>query len=292
MASEAKDPWLLDAPRDSTVVLKISSTLFGFQFWNPWNGRTSYAAEVGRFPDGNLSIKGESNWRDEGWAWMQEFKLKKVWRDNKKTIVEMRTPTANIKLYFAQEITDVNRAFKELVFVGDLNQFKASDYYKTEIMNHFLPRIFKDRLAAIPLETQMKLLEGVGYDCQAIDGEDFKNSYYLVLRGAETVVYDSNQVNQPERTARTMEKLINLGISRMADVIDTPGVNGLKIETKVFFTETQNTADAQSENLSAYLTFDNLKQFKEADITNQQLVDKSFILVNGNRVQVSLTQFR
>lgn len=290
--ARADDKWILDIPKDSTVVLKCSSQFFGFQRWNAWNGRTSYSAEIGKSGDGDLTINGESNWRYKGWAWMQQLILKKVSRENKKTVVELRTGNANVKLFLGSEITDINAALKEILFVGNVDLFMDSKYYKTEILDLFLPNIFYGKLADIPLKTQLNLIEAAKFDHKAIDGETFKGKFYLVIRGDDDIQYNTIQINQAERTSKTVEKIINFGISKMPDIINTQSIDGIKVEMKVFFRDFLRQTLPDSENTNAYFLFDDLKQFKEADITNQQLVDKSFVLVNGNRVQVSLTQFR
>ncbi|HEX8737541.1 MAG TPA: hypothetical protein VF721_19570 [Pyrinomonadaceae bacterium] len=289
--SYAGDKWFLDTPKDSIVILKIPVDNFGFQKWSVWSGRTSYAAAIGQSSDGVITVKGDREWRSSGWAWMQEFVLKKAGYENKMPVAELRAGTVNIKLNFDSSITDLNKAFKEVAFVGNLYQFQQSDYYQKEVVDRQLPRIFNGKLSKIPGETQLKLVEAVKYDSKYIKGEEFKGKFYLVLGGSDDIIYNTIQVNQAERTAKTIEKLINIGIRNMPDVINTPDIDGLKVEFKVFFKDFLREANPNSEDLHAYFLFENLKQFKEADITNQQLVDKSIILVNGNRVQVSLTQF-
>jgi hypothetical protein len=289
--SQAGDKWFLNIPKGSTVVLKISAADFGFQKWSAWTGRTSFSTEIGQASDGVITVKGDREWRDGGWAMMQELTLKKAGYESKLPVVELRSGAINVKLYFGSNVTDLNKAFREVAFVGNLYSFQQSEYYQKEVVDRHLPRIFKGRLSKIPKETQLKLMEVVKYDAKFINSEEFKDKFYIVLGGSDDIVYNTIQVNQAERTSKTIEKLINIGIRNMPDLINTPEVDGIKIEFKVFFKDFLREVTANAEDLSVYFLFENLKQFKEADITNQQLLDKSFVLVNGNRVQVSLTQF-
>jgi len=48
-------------------------------------------------------------------------------------------------------------------------------------------------------------------------------------------------------------------------------------------------ATAKGDRLQVYAPVAAIKQFSSADITNQQFIDLCIAIVNGNRIQVSLS---
>lgn len=286
----AADKWLLDVPKDSYVVLKPNKAVFGFEKLSAWSGRNTYGAAITQFED-KIRVNGDENWRALGWSTMAQCVLAKTDRKKNAVMVEIRCGNDNVNLTFDASIKDLNKAFKEVVYVGNLPGFLNSDYYLQEVEKRFLPKVFSGKLEAIPLGMQRKLIEFVNFEPSRLGGEEYKEKFYLKIGGADDFIYNSLQVNQPLRTSLTVQKIIAMGIKDMVTLKVHKGLDGLKVEVKMFFKDFLREANPNFEDLSVYFTFEELEKFQKADITSQQLIDNSIVLINGNRVQVSLTQF-
>ena len=139
------------------------------------------------------------------------------------------------------------------------------------------------------------MIKGANYDLKAIGSETYKGKFYMVFRALGSEVYNTIQLNQPARAARAIEKDV-LATMRMAykTLAGVTGVEGFKIELKVGHKNfvTEQYLNPYYDDLQIYATNEVIKKFAEDDITSQQFINESIVLVNGNRVDVSLTQFK
>lgn len=292
-AEPAAGKWPLRIPDSSWVVVKVPKKAIVFEKTTFFIETNSYTVSVDQGPTG-LTVGGFPDWQSKGWASQYYVKLIKAEKKSAYFQVELEFENGNhIKLRFAPSVTDINDAMDKLVFVGTLDQFKASDYYRKELTGIFFPKIFTGPLAGIAFDKQLKMVEAMGYDPEAIGNETYKGKYYLTLRMPEDdIVYNSNQVNQPGRVARVLQRgLLTLlkGLQQMY-LADVTGIEGIKVEFTISYRNFGTDERYTNETMVLYATAEQLTKFAENEITNQQLVDNSTILVNGDRIAVSLTQ--
>lgn len=281
--------WALDVPRGTTVVLKIPNRLLGFDRVSSWTGAVSYGAVIEQSQKGGYLVGGLNDWRSAGWTMMRQIVLEKVTRDKNFTEVELRDPLFNIKLRFDNTVRDVNAAFHDIAFVGTVPEFEASDYYKQEVMGKLLPAVFTGRLASIPQARKMDLLKELKYIDSAIRTEKYKGGEYLSINvGGDTEIYNSNRIDQPTRMAHSLNQRVLYYFKRLARIIKFhPDVDGIKITILVpyknFLTEYYN--NPYYDRLEVYAPMDTIRQFVDDELTNQEFVEESILLVNGNRMQ-------
>jgi hypothetical protein len=286
--------WPLDVPKQSAIVVKIPGTFLGFEKFNVWRGTFNYTAYIRESSDGVL-VNDSPLWKYEGWPLMSDVFLEKISRKKEYTEVELRSGNTNVKLRFAPDTKDLNAAFKQVAFVGSLYEFERSEYYQKEVLGHFLPQIFKGPLAKIPREHQILFMKAAKYDIAAVGSEEYKGRFYMVLRGINDDVYNTLQLNQAERTARVTEQYVLSALRAMNKAVgNIEEIEGVKFEVKVPYKDfvSEQYQSPHYDDLHIYAPMELIKKFDEADITNQDLIDGSVVLVNGNRVRVSLTQFR
>lgn len=72
------------------------------------------------------------------------------------------------------------------------------------------------------------------------------------------------------------------------------GIDGFKIKLRIGHKNfvTEQYLNPYYDDLHIYASNEVIKKFAEDDITSQQFINESIVLVNGNRVDVSLTQFK
>jgi hypothetical protein len=290
----APGSWPLAIPKNTQVIFKVPEKAIKFEKLNPIVVNYSYTISVDKNETG-LTVGGFPDWQDRGWASQYVLSVAKAERKPAYFLVELDAANGNhFKLQFSSSVTDINAALESLVFRGSFDQFKASDYYQKELTHRFMPRLFTGPLAGIAFDKQILLFEALRYDIDAVASETYKGKFFLVLRlPADDIVYNTARLNQPARVARALQN----GALKLLKVVNqyvtagSPGIDGIKLESKILFRDFTATEENSSEVMQLYVTVDQLGKFADNDITNQQLIDNSIILVNGDRVAVSLTQY-
>lgn len=283
--------WPLDVPKGSRVVLRIPGKLVGFEKVGIWSGTANYGTVIEQSSSGGLMIGGLTEWRHSGWPLMRQLTLEKVSRNSRFTEVELRDPLFNVKLrYDATTIKDLNAAFRDTVFVGLVSEFEASEYYQQEVVGKVLPKIFSGKLSSIPMSAKLKLLRDVNFIDTAIREEKYKGDTYLVVNaGGDVQIYNTIQMNQSERIAHATNQRILRYIKYAAKTIKyNPDVDGIKVELylpyKNFVTEAY--LSPHYDFMELYAPMDVIRQFAEDELTNQEFIEESILLVNGNRTRI------
>ncbi|CAN5141792.1 hypothetical protein BH18ACI2_BH18ACI2_05440 [soil metagenome] len=294
-SAQSNPKWPISLSKGATITLKIPSGAISFEKVSIWSGSYSFTVQIDQNDEG-YTVNGRSDWKDIGWPSQLVLYVNKVERKKEYTQVELDDVNGNhIKLRFMPSVKDINAALLALVHQGSLYDFQLSDYYQKEIVERFLPKIFKGPLAAIPREMQLQMIKGANYDLNAVGSETYKGRYFMVFRASASEVYNTIQLNQPARIARAIEKDV-LSTMRMAykALAEVSGLDGFKIELKVGHKNfvSEQYLPPYYDDLHIYTTKDVIKKFAEDDTTSQQFINESIVLVNGNRVDVSLTQFK
>ncbi len=288
--------WILDVPKGTRVVLKIPSKLVGFEKVGIWSGSLNYGTVIEQSSTNGIVVGGLSQWRTAGWTLMRQLNVEKVSRNNRFTEVELRDPLFNVKLRFDATVKDLNAAFREVAFVGLLSEFEASDYYQQEVIGKVLPLVFTGKLASIPTKAKLKLLSEVKYVDSVIRTEKYKGDIYLVLdAGGDVQIYNTIQMDQSARIAHALNQRVLSYMKRVAKLINFHSeVDGIKVEIdlpyKNFATEYYNQPNY--DHLELYAPMDVIRQFAEDELTNQEFVEETVLLVNGNRSRVPTLESR
>ena len=146
-------------------------------------------------------------------------------------------------------------------------------------------------LAELPRDIKVSLLEDVNNQSIGIWTEIFKEKKYIVCSYADGTEYNTNRVNQAERIARTIQKYLPVVKRKGKLLLVAKEIEGVELKVKIAYRNFVSESQASYENLQFYVPMDSLKLFIEADITDQELIDRSIILLNDSRVRVNLSQF-
>lgn len=302
--------------KGSTVVPKFA---FGWSDLDKsWRGFLKLKLRIEQNSSGNLTINGNENWRGipffpaydgsvEGYlgSFYQDqyptpsvvaYKIDKIEKNKNFTEVslsKLSDRVVDLKLRFGDSIKDLDKAFSEVFFLGGVEEFKRSTFYKNlfdSILEKEINKLPKE-LAELPRGIKVSLLEEVNYQSSGIWTETFKEKKYIVCSYADGTEYNTNRVNQAERIARTIQKYLP-GIKRKGKLLlAAKEIQGIELKVKIAYRNFVNESQSSYENLQFYVPMDSLKLFIDADITDQELIDKSIVLLNDNRVRVNLSQF-
>jgi hypothetical protein len=298
----------ISAFTQSTSISKGSTVVPKFAFrWSDLDkslrGFIKLRLKIEQNSSGNLTINGSENWEampvfpayDEGLNAMgTDTFYRKIYTtssivayrisaiERKKEFTEVNLSKINdrlvdIKLQFGNSIKDVDKAFSEITFLGGVEDFTKSEYYQ----NLYNPNLDRE-MGELPKEINEV----------SNQTEIFKEKKYLISSYLDKRAYNSNRLNQAERTARTVQEYLPIIKKKEELLLSLKEIDGIKLEVKTAFRDfADKSSRTQFEQLKLYVPKDALKSFIDADITDQELIDKSIILLNDNRVRVNLSQF-
>ena len=111
-------------------------------------------------------------------------------------------------------------------------------------------------------------------------------SIYLQLTLRNPNVFDPNTTSIYKRAARSFDLFLGPRLKGLlAKTPDDPSIAGLDITV---LTEFSAKTTASSEAIEFICPLAALRQFADADMTNQDLIDQSVVLVNGVRIALDL----
>lgn len=276
--------------KDKHFIVKVPMKLYKYDR-QAWSGPAIYSCTIGQ-QESHLVIGGVQDWAAADFPLMTPLRYEKVNFTKEYTEVELRKEGLYAKLHFLPEVKDVQAAFSELTFSGSPVAFENTVYFKTKVFATQDPLIFPGVLTSVDYETKLDLLRKVSYTVKSIGLETYKGKNYFVrVYGEYSSSFNTIRMNQSARIAYVLkEQLLGEMKEYLKMIGNHPGLDGLKVTITLNYYNFLNKKDAGSDQVEIHTSFDLIKKFAEADITNQELVDGSIILVDGNRVKVSLEQ--
>jgi hypothetical protein len=116
----------------------------------------------------------------------------------------------------------------------------------------------------------------------------FRNQIYLQLTLRNPTVFDPNTSSIYKRAARSFDLFLAPRLKTLLEKTPKdPAIAGLDITV---LTEFSAKATSSSEALEFMCPIEPLRSFTDADITNQDLINHSVVLVNGVRIALDLQQ--
>jgi hypothetical protein len=116
----------------------------------------------------------------------------------------------------------------------------------------------------------------------------FRKQIYLQMTLRNPTVFDPDATSIYRRAARSFDLFLAPRLKTLlAKIPDDPAITGLDITV---LTEFSAKATSSSEAIEFVCPIGPLRQFAGADITNQDLINQSVVLVNGVRIALNLQQ--
>jgi len=225
-----------------------------------------------------VTVEGQSEWKMAGFPSMFEMKVEKITRKKDYTELELRNLAAVIKFRFVPSVQDIAGTFQHLVVPGSPTSSEARAYLK-QAYSELSTKVFTGPLAQLPEEKKHALL-ALAHDTASardIRTEIYKNQPYVVFDlGEDTAVYNDLKFNQSSMVAYVLNEKLFTMIKGLANPLaGTPEAFGVKLEFHIphkSFLE-KDTVPPSRYELQVYAPTEQIKKFKDADITNQQFID-------------------
>jgi hypothetical protein len=286
------------------VVIKIPRQLLKYEDYS-FRGRVPiYTANVSVVGE-SLRVEGESDWQLRGWPPLLTVFFEKSSKEKEYTEIEFRSNFAYVKLRIAGVSPGVEAALRQLIFLGDAESFESSEEFK-ELTGKLLTVKFSGVLAEIPRDKQFELVKDLGYNDDEMGVAEFRGKQYIAFSPISRIPeFNSRNVNQAGRVATVLRDIVLPAFDKIAPVITKAnGIYGIKIRARISYRDieivprsrrnqrpTGNVNQRPSvEVLEFFAPYDLVEQLYNSKITNQNLVDGSIVLVNGNSIEVDLSK--
>jgi len=281
--------WQLPIPKGSTVVATIPRGFWKVDKYDnvSSSGQSIYFVNVG-------DVLGQPGWRASGFPYCGDFTLAKITEYKplyklRYTIVELRNPTVYLKLRFPPG-ADLRSDFEKVVVSSDWQSFQRDRDFHDNILALQGQGIFTGALAALPEPIKLSLFGMVCSGQGTLGTAAFKDQTYVeVTPGDDGTAYNTLQLNQSARVAKVINDRLLDDVKAFRGVASLAGINGVEFAVQIYFRNFVSERTATADKLELYGPLGLANKFADQDITSQQLVDGSVAILNGNRVQVSLS---
>jgi len=199
--------------------------------------------------------------------------------------IELRSAKAWLKIQFPPEVADVEATLKELVFIGTVAQFEATNYLHDKVFLANENKLFA-ALPQLSREDRYAFFKrGVvsGFD---ISSTSFKGSGYVQVGIPTSTTFNTIRVSQDQRVSLLIREVILPEAKALLPYADGKPVGGLAFHLSIPAYNFVTGGEAKFDDLFVYLATDELKKFAANDITSQNLIDNSVVLLNNDRVEV------
>jgi hypothetical protein len=234
----------------------------------------------------SLSVEDNLEWQAAGFPTDLLFKVDEISRKPDYTEVKLTAKMYAVRLRFDPSVKDVNAAF-------DAVTAPSAASYLPEAYAALARKIFVGPLANLPSAQQQELLRyaHVIANGTAIASTIYKEKPYLVVDlGMDTTEYNDLKFSQATLVAHVMnERLLKLLKAFAGPVKDASDIYGVKLELSIPHRSFLSESLPNFYKLELYAPSALVRQFADADITNQLFLDGCVVIVNDNRIQVSLT---
>jgi hypothetical protein len=265
----------LNIPKDQAIVVEVPPALWATKETS-WNG----FVPISVLRADEDFIKGR-RWENGSLPSLIEFHIEKAQDCGSGVIsgrivgcpanwkqIELRSPTAWLKVQFPPEISDVEAALREISFLGSVAQFEATDYLRNKV---FLPneaRLFAS-LPELGQEDRYALFKaGVskGFDISSVS---FKELRYVQVGLPSSATYNTLRVPQDQRVSEVIREAILPAAKSLVPLIDGKPAGGLAFHVSIPAYNFVTGGESKFDDLVVYIATDELKRFSASDTTSQ-----------------------
>lgn len=247
---------------------------------------------------GKVLVNEKADWLSADFPNGVPFLLTKDSTDKKTTerLIRLYLQTGSapreVDLTFPDERT-AQAALGELL-ISPSDSEKAQEFEK-RALSALAEKRFPESLTTLPMESRLTFLKQVRIVLTPSLGiSTYKERRYLSLDlGRADAVYNTNQVGQVQRVARAIGQTLIQRLRQTNELVPSlrEPVFGIRLVHRIPWRDfTQTLNEGGQDVLELYVPTEKLRQFIAADITSQAMINDSVVIVDGNRIEVPLSQ--
>jgi hypothetical protein len=275
--------------KDERVAIRVPVAAFG----GIEAGYRQWAANVS-VSDSTITINDSTDWASLGFAPQYSLRVAELKVDTKKSILRIKLdrehgPDLHLLVPLADTAFVIPRLFAP---AADSAVVHAESYAAVSW------RVFGDDTVSIPPPVRNRLLEIADslHQGDTVRVVKLRGKPYLQFRAPESAfVYNENQTSEPQRQSGVLNEVAFPIVRLLAGTDSTlPNSFGFGIiiilKSKDLSGQYSWLNSTSRDQLTLYVLADVASRFAAAEITSQELVDQSVVMVRGNRIKVDLTK--
>ena len=233
----------------------------------------------------DITVNGDPLWRSAGFPSQTAYKIDQVKREGELMKVRL---TAKRWLPI------------ELILYGDPTLYREvlarpdqSAQVRSEAYQWIGERLFIGEAAGMPPASREQLLafaesEGV---VPKVTLSTFQGIAFLGIDlGLDSMVYNSLRLDAAERAGVVISKLMLDRVGRFAPLGEATGIGGVKLTIEAPFQDFGQRSRIEQNLLQVYVLSSIASRFVSAEITGQEMIDSSVVLIDGNPTKVVLSR--
>lgn len=278
--------------KGSEITVRIPEGAFVLE--NPKSAYSALLAEVVAIPD-NVLVNGNPRWRSAGFPSARPMKVS-GWKVDKKkealevTLDQRKGPDLKVRM----SLEDTTRVFGALF--GPASDSASAHKAARESLTD---ELFGDPiLSAVPQEEREGVLqvleEYLGSAPLMVDSLRGRR-WFVVPLGEGTYTFNTNQTNEAERYAGVINEVAFPAIQRLGRTMRaTPDSVGFVVEVVAKSKDMAGRYawlnSTKKEAIRFFVSAKDAREFADAEITSQDLADRSTIMRGDVRIKIDLTK--
>ena len=210
-------------------------------------------------------------------------------RNKKKTEIEFRIPGTWVKLRFRNHADMTQRLNQYAVPESDSwgKDSEEAESRLNEVLDGAAAGAFKETTVPTefwrPLAKYAMSLGGIAL----LPSTSFRGGEYLTVQLGDSSVFNTLRINQSQRVARVVGELM----SRIKDAgsLSDVGLVGVELKVEILYRDFSKRSNAGSDFMDWYIESAAIPALRDFEITSQDFVNQSVVIVNGTRVEVDLS---
>jgi len=254
-------------------------------------------ARLGKAADGKLVINGHSDWLDMGLPNILEGTIKKI-KVKKKDgmrIFVFAMKGERIEFEVPLEIDDWESLFSQIA----VKESFASPGHDDAVSSLTLPffkryarRAFKGPFESLSEEEKISILATIHKFATSyvVSTAEFKGVTYLSIDlGRSEVSFNDLQTNSNRRAATEISNRVFPKLREIVKELKDKPLPGLAFEMRVAHKDfTKQYSSSTYDKVQLFLDGSQARLFADYEITDQELVDSNYVLIDDNRVKLDM----
>jgi hypothetical protein len=201
-------------------------------------------------------------------------------------------PAINVAVCVCYYGTILTSAIK-LALLPGINTSPDAEAYRIGTYKKLAAKFLTGPLATLPNDKQLSLVRfaHITANGTTLGSDEFKGNLYLAVDvGSYDSVFNEIRMNQAARLAHVLnDRLLKVLKAFGAVINDADTLHGLRLTFEIPHKNFLHESDSPSyDHVELYAPSSLIKQFDEADITSQKVID-CIVMADGNRVEINLT---
>jgi hypothetical protein len=276
-----------------SVTLMIPRTLLKEDGYLALRNVPIVAADVTGAEGEGAAINGVKEWMPAGLPSLLQASIKKVTRNKDHTELELRGNDVRgaelvVKLRFAHSLPDPQATLGELLIEGAPDT-PAALKYRQEAHAAVAGAIFAGDLKDLPEERKLSILATLQRSAGAPDVHLHEGRVHASFDlGVDGTIFNDSTADEQTIVAQVLNETLLPQVRQMAkSLADVPELHGMRVLYRIPH-KPKRAAATKEYRVELVADMTDVVKFAKVAVTNQEFLDASKVVVDGNSVQLTL----